>query len=95
MNGIPLDFDFSKTLNEQLLTFDYYKSRYANYEWQLLNLSHEKQQLISFLEEKIKECNKNIDEFFSTYGKATINNTEIKRKAFQEVLDFVKGGKDE
>ena len=38
MNGIPLRFDYSKTLNEQLPTFEYYKDRYCSYELEIMRL---------------------------------------------------------
>ena len=38
MNGIPMNFDYSKTLNEQLPTFNYYKNRYASYELEITRL---------------------------------------------------------
>ena len=55
----------------------------------------EKQQLISFLEDKIKECNKSIGtDLLKT--NATHSNKIVEVSAYQEVLDFVnKGGKDE
>lgn len=38
MNGIPMRFDYSKSINEQLPTFEYYKNRYCAYELQISNL---------------------------------------------------------
>ena len=56
-------------------------------------LMQEKQQLISFLEDKIKECEKEIEEFLV---REDFHIALDKKEAFQEVLDFVnKGGKDE
>ena len=52
MNGIPLKLDYSKTINEQLPTFEYYKNRYAAYELEILKLRKE-------LEEIKKEEKKN------------------------------------
>ena len=45
-----MKFDYSKTINEQLDVFDYYKNRYANYELTILKLQRETQKL----KEKIK-----------------------------------------
>ena len=51
-----------------------------------------KAQLISFLEDKIKECEKEIEKFLDReYYCIALD----KKEAFQEVLDFVnKGGKE-
>ena len=58
--------------------------------------NNEKQQLISFLEDKIKEYDEKINAFYETYFDKNCPNLESKLEAFQEVLDFVnKGGKDE
>ena len=56
-------------------------------------LFNERQQLISFLEDKIKKCNKEIEDFLDReYYCIALD----KKEAFQEVLDFInKGGKDE
>ena len=32
-----MKFDYSKTINEQLPTFEYYKDRYCSYELELIN----------------------------------------------------------
>ncbi len=55
----------------------------------------EKQQLISFLADKIKECNKSIGtDLLKT--NATHSNKIVEVSVYQEVLDFVnKDGKDE
>ena len=57
-----------------------------------------KQQLISFLEERINLCDKVIKEFsknYDIYWKRVEDNRAMKM-VLQEVLDFVnKGGKDE
>lgn len=45
MNNIPMKFDYSKTLNEQLPTFEYYKNRYCSYGLQISQLQQENQQL--------------------------------------------------
>ena len=40
-----MKFDYSKTINEQLDVFDYYKNRYANYELTILKLQRENNDL--------------------------------------------------
>lgn len=45
MNGIPMRFDYTKTINEQLSTFNYYKDRYGSYELQIVKLQQENKQL--------------------------------------------------
>ena len=69
---------------------NYYQLDYAN---ELTKLNVEKQQLISFLEDKIKECDNII--YKSNYD-GVIKNAIITKSAYQEILNFVnKGGKDE
>ena len=60
----------------------------------------EKQQLISFLEDKIKGYNDEIQhcrEVQKEYPKVKedIRDFYVERDIYQEILDFVKGGKDE
>ena len=50
-----MKFDFSKTINEQLDTFDYYKNRYANYELTILKLQRENNDLKKQLEKKYEK----------------------------------------
>lgn len=40
-----MKLDYSKTINEQLATFEYYKNRYANYELQIINLQKQNAEL--------------------------------------------------
>ena len=69
---------------------NYYQLDYAN---ELTKLNAEKQQLISFLEDKIKKSKKKIKENLDRTDYLECLNKKI---AYQEVLDFVnKGGKDE
>ncbi len=76
------EIEIVKTFNEQQL---YYVCALAK---AFENSKNEKQQLISFLEEKIKE------EYVGGQDILAQNNFKAKRQAFQEVLDFVnKGGK--
>lgn len=49
-------FDYTKTINEQLPTFEYYKNRYASYELQIMELQEENKQL----REKYKATNKGL-----------------------------------
>ena len=51
MNNVPMKLDYSKTLNEQLDTFNYYKDRYASYELEIIKLQQEIEQLKANLEE--------------------------------------------
>lgn len=51
MNGVPMRFDYSKTINEQLPTFEYYKDRYCSYELEIMKLRKENQELKKQLEE--------------------------------------------
>ena len=50
-----MKFDYSKTINEQLDTFDYYKNRYANYELSILKLQRENNDLKKQLEKKYEK----------------------------------------
>ena len=57
----------------------------------------EKQQLISFLEDKIKLCDKDIKEFSKNRNVyfRIIEDTKMCKRTYQDVLDFVKkGGKE-
>lgn len=47
-----MKLDYSKTINEQIDTFNYYKNRYANYELEILKLQKENQELKKQLEEQ-------------------------------------------
>ena len=79
MNNIPMKFDYSKTLNEQLPTFEYYKNRYCSYGLQISQLQQENQQLkgrINKAIEYIEKCNPDVDlhsmflneSYISNYG---------------------------
>ncbi len=96
MNGIPLKFDFSKTLNEQLATFEYYKTRYQALALQVQKLNEEKYEIIDYLEEKVKLSNIDIERLSGNYnvGFDIIEKIAMK-KAYQEVLDLInRGGKN-
>ncbi len=70
----------------------------TNFYLYLLKCENEKQQLISFLEDKINLCNKDIKKLSENYCDyfSIIKENQVMLKVFQEVLDFVnKGGKDD
>ena len=46
-----MKFDYSKTINEQLPTFDYYKDRYCSYELELINDRKEIERLNNIINE--------------------------------------------
>ena len=58
-------------------------------------LQCEKQQLIKFLENKINDVKDYAISFGLFIDEDTSNEIDTKIKAYQEVLDFVRGGKDE
>ena len=61
-NGIPMRFDYSKTINEQLPTFNYYKDRYCYDVLKIIILQQENEQLkiqISAREEEYKKLEDN------------------------------------
>ena len=76
---------------------DYYQIDYVN---EVTGSNIEKQQLISFLEDKIKECDDTIKLFLKKNDGSMFNGIEIAhlqdfKRIYQEVLDFVeKGGKE-
>ena len=45
-----MKFDYSKTINEQLPTFEYYKDRYCSYELELINDRKEIKRLNNIIE---------------------------------------------
>lgn len=46
-----MKFDYSKTINEQLPTFEYYKDRYCSYELELINDRKEIKRLNNIINE--------------------------------------------
>ena len=46
-----MKFDYSKTINEQLPTFEYYKDRYCSYELELINDRKEIERLNNIINE--------------------------------------------
>ena len=90
MNGVPLSFDFSKTLNEQLPTFKYYENMYVANEMQLYNLIFQKKQLIKFLKDKIDHLEAIIYKSkIKPYGEE-LRLLENSLNRYKEILDFVK-----
>lgn len=55
-----MKFDYSKTINEQLPTFEYYKDRYCSYELELLKDRKE----IERLNNKLELINKIVEREF-------------------------------
>ena len=47
-----MKFDYSKTINEQLPTFEYYKDRYCSYELELINDRKEIERLNNIIKEQ-------------------------------------------
>ena len=89
-----------RTSREKKEAHLYYSLTSSKESWrkETLQLRKEKQQLISFLEDKIKLCDKDIKEFSKKYNVYfdIIRITKAKLKTYRQVLDFVnKGGKDE
>lgn len=96
MNGVPMKLDYSKTINEQLNTFDYYRNRYASYELELMRdrqqitqLTNNWNELEKYLVERInfwkEQEQKWIDEGWMKFG-GEANNKII----YQGVLDKMK-----
>ena len=55
-----------------------------------------KKQLISFLEDKIKECEQYISLYNKGFMSVDVERIIYKKKTYKEVLNFInKGGKDE
>ena len=92
MNGVPLSFDFSKTLNEQLPTFEYYENMYVINEMQLYNLIAQKKQLIKFLKDKIDHLETIIYKSkIKPYGEE-LRLLENSLNRYKEILDFFTKG---
>ena len=106
--------DYEEELEEQNIAINKYqekiqdkKYKISKLQYTLASLENEKQQLISFLENKIKECDEIIKKaesdfqelkvtlFASKNMKDLIKQCNFSKQLFQEVLDFVnKGGKE-
>lgn len=67
MNGVPLRFDYSKTINEQLPTFEYYKDRYASYELEIMQLLKQVSKLMDIIDEA-KRYNRSLVELYKDAG---------------------------
>ena len=90
MNGIPMKLDYSKTLNEQLATFEYYKNRYISYEFQIMILQSQLEQkekqwskLKEWLEEVIEEIENN--EYADAYDNCELATTRTIFRKMQEI----------
>lgn len=55
MNGVPMRFDYSKTINQQLPTFEYYKDRYCTYELEIMKLKKENQKYKEVIDKAINK----------------------------------------
>lgn len=53
MNEVPMKFDYSKTINEQLPTFNYYKDRYCSYALEIMKLQQENQKYKEIVDKTI------------------------------------------
>lgn len=91
MNGIPMRFDYTKTINEQLPTFEYYRNRYISYELQIMELQQENKKL----REKYKATNKGLKKVLSKrlkwkrrYYKEKYIRKELK-KWLEEQTDYL------
>lgn len=80
MNGVPMKLDYSKTINEQLPTFEYYKNRYAYYELEIMQKRKELDQYKNNWEE-LKKWLKEEYDYYDKYGSAPTGCAmgEIKR----------------
>lgn len=90
MNGVPLKLDYSKTINEQIQTFEYYKDRYKCYELQILQLLKEVSELTEIIDDA-KRYNKEIvgvykDKDCMEKSNAETNLIILKDKDYIDVL---------
>ena len=90
-----MKFDYSKTINEQLDIFNYYKNRYANYELSILKLQQENKELKQQLEEYIRaemrlkaELEKQRKEYQEDYKDIRIEIKEYKSQQ-KEFIDWL------
>ena len=67
--------DYSKTINEQLPTFDYYKNRYISYELELMNNRKEIERLNNIIDELEKALDENVELTYVHNGKRQYNKT--------------------
>lgn len=89
MNGVPMKIDYSKTINEQLPTFNYYKDRYVSYELELIKLRKENQKYKEVIDKAIKRLEEGITFCKNdSQGLYDICNISIQRE--EKILDFLK-----
>lgn len=78
-----MKFDYSKTINEQLPTFEYYKDRYCSYELELLKDRKE----IERLNNKINSIFSNFEQFINSYKNDNLDDFFIVLR-LSEVIEF-------
>lgn len=74
-----MKFDYSKTINEQLPTFEYYKDRYCSYELELLKDRKE----IERLNNKLELINKIVEREFPPNEFITYKIKKILKEAIK------------
>ena len=98
-----MKFDYSKTINEQLPTFDYYKDRYCSYELELINDRKEIERLNGALQTheillksnvlEIERLN-NIIEYFEEELERDVNikeeNTDLEHNTYIDINSTLK-----
>lgn len=91
MNGFPMKFDYSKTINEQLPTFNYYKDRYCSYELELINDRKEIERLNNIINKAIDFLKENacIDEDVEYFC------DDLRYDDCKKLLNILKGGSKE
>lgn len=62
-----MKFDYSKTINEQLPTFNYYKDRYCSYELELINDRKEIERLNNIINEFERLLQQDLENEKDTY----------------------------
>lgn len=89
-------YDLLRYAYEDLKSMDNVKIEKMKRDSKILKLQQEKQQLISFLEDKIKNITNYAVSFGLFIDKDISHEIDIKKHIYQEVLDFInKGVKDE
>ena len=86
-----MKFDYSKTINEQLPTFEYYKDRYCSYELELLTDRKEIERLnniINELEHDFKSYE--LEYLRETYQGSLADFIETELKRIQELKEDIK-----
>lgn len=91
MNGIPMKLDYSKTLNDQHETFEYYKNRYINYELQIIQLNKR----IAYLERSIERKEETITELELErvpYTNEYIDKVKQENNELKKQLEYLRSG---